>query len=208
MSDAEKTSVVTPEFRLSYPKLFKPEINKLSKKLEFSCVALFALGQDLGKLKKAAFNAAVKKFGPDQAKWPKNKDGTTMSSPFRDQADREKEHEGVLVMPAGYIKGAIYINLKSTQRPAVVDQNVQAILDESKIYGGCYCYASVNFSAFKHESGKVGVSCYLNNIQLSRDGDPFGTRTRAEDDFKAIDTAQLAAAGATGSSSTGAGLFD
>lgn len=201
-----KTSVITPEFRVSYPKVFKPEVNKLSKKLEFSVVALFALGADLSKLKAAAKAAAVKKFGPDETKWPKNAGGLPLMSPFRDQADREKEVEGKLVMPAGYVKGAIYLNLRSTQRPAVVDQNVQPILDESKFYGGCYAVASVNFSAFKHESGKVGISAYLNNIQLSRDGDPFGTRTRAEDDFKAIDTAQLAPG--TSSAATAAGMFD
>ncbi len=191
-------NVVTPEFRVSYPKVFKAELNKLSGKMEFGLVALFPKGADLSKLIAAAQDAMVKKWGPNKAKWPKN-----LRSPFRDQADREKEVDGKLVMPAGHEKGAIYLNLKSKDRPMVVGQDVQPILDESKFYGGCYAIASVSAYAYL-QAGNAGVSFGLGNVQLVKDGESFGGRTRAADDFKAIDTGNLAAPGA---GTTAASLF-
>lgn len=175
-------TVTTPVFRISYPKLFKPELNDLNGKEEFSLVALFEKGADLSALKKAAQEAILKEFGPDQKKWPKN-----MRTPFRDQGDKAKENdEGVEVLPQGHTKGAIYMNLKSQQRPGVVDQQVHPILSESDLYAGCFCRAVVNFKAYEVK-GNAGVSAYLQHVQKVKDGDPLGSRTRVEDAFSAIE---------------------
>ena len=52
-------NVITPEFRASYPKLFKAEVNQMSGKAEYSVVALFKKGEDLTALKKAAEQALI-----------------------------------------------------------------------------------------------------------------------------------------------------
>ncbi len=175
-------NINTPTFRVSYPNVFKAKKNDLSGKDEFSVVALFKKGEDLTALKAAAQKAITDKWGPDKAKWPAN-----LRSPFRDQAERAKEVDGKRILPAGHEEGAIFLNLKSAQRPGVVDQNVQDILDESVFYAGCYARASVNAYAYDAK-GNRGVSFGLGNIQKVKDGDPLGNRARPEQDFAPIAT--------------------
>lgn len=182
----------TPEFRVAFPAVFQPKLNKLSGKEEFSVVALFPLESELTgdkkvaylagmkKLKVMASEAAVKKFGPDKTKWPPK-----MRNPFRDQADREKMVDGKLQMPQGYVKGALYLNLKSTQRPGVVNQQVEDIIDASEFYGGCWAMASVSCYGYD-TAGNRGVGFGLGNLQKTRDDKAFGNRTKPQDDFSPV----------------------
>lgn len=176
------TKVTTPEFRVAFPAVFKAKRNTLSNKDEFSVVALFKKGEDLSALKAAAKAALVKKFGADQGQWPQN-----LKNPFRDQGDRAKVKDGKEVLPQGYEPGAIYLNLKSDQRPGVVDQNVQEIIDEAEFYGGCWARASINAYAYD-QAGNRGVAFGLGNLQKLRDDDHFGNRTKPQDDFSAVTT--------------------
>lgn len=177
--------VVTPVFRASYPNVFKARKNDLNGKEEYSVVALFPKGTDLTVLKKAAQEAIEKKWGADKSKHP-----TNLRSPFRDQSEREKEG----TLPAGYEKGAIFLNLKSTEKPGVVDQNVQPILDETEFYAGVFAKASVNAYAYD-QKGNRGVSFGLSNIQKVKDGDALGGgRTRAQDDFAPIEGVEMGSA--------------
>ena len=171
----------TPEFRVSYPTVFKTRYNKLAKKDEYSIQALFPLGDPLTKLKDAALKAIEAKWGTNRDDWPKG-----MRSPFKDQANFEQEREdGTKFMPDGYVKGAIYMDFRSTERPGVVDKDVVAIKDTSEFYGGCYAVATL--SCYAYEAGEnKGVNFGLGNIQKVRDGKPFGNRTKAEDDFKPV----------------------
>ncbi len=176
-------SVNTPKFRVAFPNVFRPKKNDLNGKQEYSIVALFAKGEDLSGLKKAATQALEKKFGKDPKAWPKN-----LRTPFRPQEDREKEGEnGERIMPKGYVRGAIYLNLRSEERPGVVDHNVESIIDSSDFYGGCYAIASLHAYAYDTRGNK-GVSFGLGNIQKVGDGEHFGSRTRPEQDFKAVET--------------------
>lgn len=176
-------SILTPKFRVSYPKVFKPEVNKLSGKTEYSVVALFDKDADLKVLKEAAKKAIEEKWGKDPAKHPKN-----LKSPFRDQAEKAKDVEGKRVLPAGHTEGAIFMNLKTTKRPGVVDEHVQSIIDESMFYAGCYARASVSCYAYD-QAGNRGVSFGLTNIQKVADGEPFSGRPTAEAEFAPVSTA-------------------
>lgn len=169
-----ETQLLTPEFRVSYPKVFKAERNDLSGKDEFSLVALFPKGANLSALKAAAKAACEKKWGTDPKKWPKN-----MRDPFRDQADRAKtDDDGNEYLPDGYVEGAFYVNLKSQKRPGLVDAKVQDIIDEADFYGGCFARAQVNAYAYL-QKGNAGVAFGLNHIQKTKDGDSFGSAPRS-----------------------------
>lgn len=173
--------LITPEFRVSYPNVFEARKNELSGKEEYSLVALFKAGQDLSSLKKMVQEACAKEWGSDQKKWPKK-----LRSPFRDQAEREKELEdGTLVMPGGYEKGAIFITLKSRQQPGLIDGKRQPIIDPAEFYAGCWARASVNAFAYDVK-GSAGVSIWMNNLQKTREGEPLSARPKAEDEFSAI----------------------
>lgn len=83
--------------------------------------------------------------------------------------------------------GCWYLNAKSYTRPGVVNAARQPILDSEEFYSGCYGYASINFSGFIN-SGNMGVSCFVNNLMKTKDGEAFGSsRTSAEDDFANIE---------------------
>jgi len=171
-------NVHTPKFRVSYPKVFKPELNKLSGKTEYSVVALFKKGQDLSVLKKAAEEVLIEKLGADKTKWPKN-----LKSPFRDQTDREKDG----VLPAGHEAGAIFMNIKSQQKPGVVNEDVQPIMDEADFYAGCYAHATTR-PYYYDQAGNRGIAFGLQNIQKLSDGEPLGGgRTSATSEFTPVE---------------------
>jgi hypothetical protein len=172
------TVVTTPVFRVSFPSVFKPRKNDLNGKDEFSVMALFEKGANLDALKKAAEAAIIKKWGSDQSKWPKG-----MKTPFRDQAEKAKDGK----LPDGMAEGAIFMTFKSTNRPTVVDQNLQEILEPSKFYAGCYARASIGAYAYD-QKGNRGVSFGLNHLQLVKDGEPLSGRPSVESAFTAVAT--------------------
>lgn len=184
--------VMTPKFRVSWPNVFTPKLNNLSNKEEYSVTALFAKNADLTALKVAAQKAMEKKWGKEQSKWPKN-----IRSPFRLQEERMKDG----VLPPGHEEGAVFINLKSKDRPQIVDAQVQDIIDTSAFYAGCYARATVNAYAYGGPGTGIsaGVAFGLGNIQKLADGEPLGGgRTKAEDDFEAIEGTEIGNAQAGG----------
>lgn len=174
-------AIITPEFRVSYPNVFKARYNDLSNKEEFSVVAVFPKGADLSKLKAAVEKAIVDKWGEDPKKHPKN-----LRLPFKNHEDRMKENaKGEEYLPAPFEEGGLYLNLKSNEKPQVVDKDVEPILDSSEFYAGCWAKASVGVYAYDHKVNK-GVAIGLNHLQKVRDDEPLGGKTTAEMDFVPI----------------------
>lgn len=197
--------MVTPKFRVNYPNVFKSRYNELSKKDEYSVVAIFPEGTNLDALKDLAAKAMKKKFGEDASKWPAN-----WKSPFKDAGENwVKDSVGNIVQPPrlqpGYAKGMTYMNLKSQNKPGVIDQNRQPIMDETQIYSGCFCRADVNASAYANGKN-FGVSFWLNNLQKWEDGESLGGRMRAEEAFEPIAMPEGATTGAA-PAGTAASLF-
>lgn len=187
--------VITPYFRVSFPNVFKPRMNDLSKKQEYSLVALFKKGEDLSKLKEACIGAATKKWGEDKSKWP-----TNLRMPFHDQGDRAKTgDDGVRRLPQGYEEGAVFLTLKSETKPGLVDKNNEAIIDPSEFYAGCWARAALSVFAYD-KMGNRGVSFGLMHIQKWKDDEHFGNRVKVEDAFQPItDNSKGAASGESAS---------
>jgi len=178
-------NVLTPKFRTSFAKVFRPEKNTLNDKMEYSLVAIFGPKDDLSALTKEVTAAAVEKFGADKTKWPKN-----LRNPIRKNEEREKDGK----LPDGYEPGGHFITMKSTQRPGLVDANLQAIIDETQFYSGCFARAQVRAFAYL-QKGNAGVSFGLQNVQKVADGDPLSGRQRAEDAFEPVADAGGTSAG-------------
>lgn len=185
--------VLTPTFRVSYPSVFRPKMNALSKKEEYSLVALFDKGANLQELEKMCLAALQEKWGDGTViKGAPHKSGefyfkTSKSAipvrlPFRDQGERDGEKG----MPAGYIKGAKFITLKSKQKPGLVDQKNQDIIEESMFYAGCYAKAAVTAAAYD-QAGNKGVSIWLQALQKVRDGEPLANRVNPQTAFAPIE---------------------
>ena len=82
--------------------------------------------------------------------------------------------------------GCMFINANSSTAPGIVDADRQPILERSEVYSGVYGRASITLYAF-NSNGNRGIACGLNNLPKIRDGEPLGSRSRAEDDFDTND---------------------
>jgi len=177
-------NIYLPEFRVSYPHMFEPKLNELSGKMEYSLVALFPLGADLSKAKLACKQIMIDKFGPDPKKWPDN-----LKSPFRDQNDkRKKDKDGNYYLPEPLVAGALFCNLRTINRPGLVDKAVKPIIDPMEFYAGCWAIATVCPYYFD-KMGNTGIALGLRNVQKTRDDGPLSSRMKAEDEFQPIEGA-------------------
>lgn len=79
-----------------------------------------------------------------------------------------------------------FFNANSKQKPQVVDNKVEPILDQSEVYSGCYGNISVNFYAYS-ANGNKGIAAGLGNIQKLKDGESLGGRTTAAEDFDTVE---------------------
>jgi hypothetical protein len=186
MSDtkqAAKTALVVGPCIISFPNLFVPKAVMGQGEPTYGCTLLFdpkINADDLRRIQAACEAAADKVWPPrggDDDWRPKRglKDDAIFHWPLTD-GNRKSER-------AGYA-GKIYINARTKQRPGVVDQALQRILDDTLIYPGAFVNASISFFAYSRP--RMGVGCGLNNIQFVRDGTRLGGRTAPEDDFTPI----------------------
>lgn len=156
--------VITPIFRLSFPVLFvpKPFGNDPTKPNKFSIQMLFDSAADLAEMKKIASKCAVSKWGQNIP---------ALAPLFKETDD-----------------GIVKVNASNTERyrPYVIEQidgsNV-TIEDESRVYGGCYCRASLTPWANDHQMNK-GILFNLNGIMKVSDGEPFVPMPNPDDDFR------------------------
>jgi len=165
-----KHKVITPLFRVGFPRVFKARAVNEGGEEKFSIECLFASDADLKPLKQAAAAAAREKWGDNI---PKN-----LRSPFKDSGEKSDLD--------GFEEGCVHISPKSKYKPGLVDANMEPIIVDTEFYGGCYARASVNAYAYTHPQGGPGVSFGLLNVQKIDDGEPFSSRSNPEDDFDAI----------------------
>lgn len=169
--DKKVTGRDCPKFRVSYANVLKPKATKDGKDPKYSLTMLFPKKTDLSAFKRAAQNAANEKFG-DRSKWPK-----TLKMPFRD-GDTESDQPGYA--------DHIFVRASSKERPGLVDRDLTPIVDDEdgreKFYSGCYAKATV--VAFYYDvDGSKGISFALLSVQKVGDGEKFGGRRDAAEEF-------------------------
>ena len=210
----ERVKIATPEFRASFPSVFQArKVNQTdpNEKAKFSIQMLFRVTEtaeskkrgekvvDITPLKQAVMKILADKLGAGwQAEVRKTKgDGSPLYRlPFRNGDSPEKKDT------EGYGPGIVFCTASSVMKPGVIDGQKNDILDPADVYGGCYMRATV--SPFWYDTrGNKGVSFGLQNIQKIRDGEPFSGRTKATDDFDAIEAPAGATAGAAAGAETG-----
>lgn len=164
------TNILTPEFRVSYPALFKPKAGPGGGKPKYSLVMIFDSTADLAKLKRAANEVAIAKWGAERLQ--DKAFAASLRSPFR------KGDEGSYIAKDGFGPGVIFINAKSDNQPELLDQGKKPITSERDLYGGCYARAVVACFAYdpkeKQIAGQKGVGFAVRLVQKTRDGKPFG----------------------------------
>lgn len=169
------TLIMTPEFRVSWPQVFKPTVIENSGP-RYRITMLFDKKTDL-----SAINKAIEK--EIDLRWPDKKSRpSNLKTPLKD-GDVEKEN-----IP-GY-KNVVFASASNKMKPPLVDAKVQPILDESLFYPGCYARMQIAIYAYPKE-GKIavakGVSFSIQAIQKTREGEHFGMApTVPEDVFEVI----------------------
>lgn len=178
--DRSKCTVLTPEFRVSYPHVFKAQSPKEADKKKFSITMLFPKDSDLSGIKEAMKQAKLAEYGAKE-NWP---DG--LQSPVSDGDTHIDKVTGKV--KEGY-KGCWVIKATSgeDQKPVIADENGDDLIDQAQFYAGCYARASILASAWEY-MGKEGVGFYINGIQKLRDGKPFGNRKTAKELFSPVGT--------------------
>ena len=164
------TKLVTGKVRLSYVNVFE-----MNDKGKYS-VAILIPKTDKATIDKVkAAIEAVKADAKSATTWG-SKFLASFKTPLRDgDTDRDVEK-------SPEYKGCYFINCNSGQKPGVVDAQLNAILDKSEVYSGCYGRVSINLYPFNVDGNK-GIAAGLNNLQKLADGDALSGRSRAEDDF-------------------------
>lgn len=169
------TKVTTGKVRLSYAHLFEAHSMNEGQEAKYSVSVIIPKTdkETLTAIKEAV--AQAKEDG--KSKW-KGKVPANLKTPLRD-GDVEREGDEAYA-------GCYFLNASSKNKPGVVDQNVQPVLDATEVYSGCYARLTLNFYPFS-ASGNNGVAAGLGNVQKLDDGEPLGGFTRAEDDFDSVD---------------------
>lgn len=174
------TKVITGVCRWSYANVWQPKAIEEGAKPKYS-VSLIIPKSDTATIEKirAAIQAAyeegaAKLKGTSKSVPPLS----TLKTPLRD-GDTERPDD-----PA--YANSYFVNANSITAPGVVDADRQPIIDTSEVYSGVYGRASINFYAYCTKTAK-GIACGLNNLMKTKDGEPLGGHSRAEDDFADID---------------------
>jgi hypothetical protein len=170
MTQASKVKVVTGKVRFSYANVFVPKasVEGGTPKYSVSIIIPKSDTETVNKLKKAFEDCKTSSAAYFGGVVPKGLKGG-----LRD-GDEEKDD-------AAYAN-SYFINANSANKPGIVDNDMQAIIDPSEFYSGCYGRASVTFYPYNAQGSK-GIACGLNNLQKMEDGEPLGGASSAASDF-------------------------
>lgn len=165
---------VIVESRLAYLHCWYPySINDNEKKYSVCCIIPKSDSKLIAEINQAvevAKREYMRKWG---GKIPED-----LKLPLRDGDIERSEDEA--------FKDCYFFNANSAHKPQVVDNKVVPIVDESKVYSGCYGRVSVTFYGYNVD-GNSGIAAYLGNIQKLKDGEILDGRVDAIEEFEVIE---------------------
>lgn len=167
------TKVVTGKVRFCYCNVFEPVAMNEGDTPKYSICILIPKDDEktisaINKAVEAAKIAGKGKIADKNGKIP-----STIKVPLRD-GDEERGDD-----PA--FEGMYFINANSNRKPAIVDRDLNPIMEKEEFYSGCYGRASLNFYAFNVQS--KGIAAGLQNLQKLEDGEMLAGGSSAEEDF-------------------------
>ena len=182
VSSKEKKTVVTPTFRLGFHALFAPkekekEDTKTKEKKtvqEYYITMIFDKDADLTELKNLVRKVKKDKWGEKEVpNWRTT--FTKGEDRLSQNGEQREEYLGKIVLTAK----------NQFRQPGIVDKNRKPFLDESKLYPGCYCVASLSAFGYTY-MGTSGVSFGLENIMKVADGERLAGGESADEAFKDV----------------------
>lgn len=182
-ADKNLFRIVTPEFRVSYPHVFKAQAPNPKDTPKFSITMLFPknvklIGQSPeGKprsIDQVIRNAALEAYGAED-QWPDPMLTPKVDGDLAKHANKE-----------GY-KGhwAYKATSSADQKPQVVDNEMNIITEPSVLYPGCYARAYIFARPYEY-MGNQGIHFILDHVQKLRDGKSFGGKKPIEQVFSPV----------------------
>jgi hypothetical protein len=165
---------------ISFPQLFVPKQVMQQGEPVYGATFLFDPRRQqhmISKLENACTAAANE--GWPNGEWRGRRatgDSNDFWWPIRD-GNTKKERNGYA--------GKIFVSARTKQKPGVVDQNVQPVMQADAIYPGMLVNASIVF--FSYKMPKWGIGCALNNVQIVGDGERLGGKPDPADEFEPVD---------------------
>lgn len=171
--------IVTPPAETAYAHVFKAQpAMQEGKDDQFSLTLLWKEGEKkLGKLEKAIVQVAEAKFGK---KAKAMLDKGQLRSPLRPGSDKED------TKAAEEFEGKVFLTARSSERPQVVDEDLDPIINTIDFYSGCIARADIWLFAYD-KAGNRGVGAILNSVQKLEEGERKSGRRTAEDAFGSDD---------------------
>jgi hypothetical protein len=173
----------TPYAILAFPSLFQPRPRFGGvEQLVYQATLIFPVTSQKSPAYKAMTDAVIAQaqegFGA-QTKM------NAVTMPFKDAGEKSGQWQG-------FDAGSTYIKTWSTNKPGIVDAQRNEILLPEEVWAGQMVRANVT-PKFWVNSGKKGVSFYLNHIQVVRSDlpriDGKASATKAFDDGEILETA-------------------
>jgi hypothetical protein len=178
------TQVVTGEVRLSYVNLFEArKISEKDKEAKYSVTILIPKDTPAGKktiadikvaIQKAAEKGAAKHFN---GRIPTNLDAI---STLRDGDTAVTDLGDLKKLKNPELEGNMYMRLSSKFAPKVLNAQKQEILNPIEVYSGIYGKVSLTLYAYSGD-GRRGISAVLNNVMITRDGEPLTSMLSGEE---------------------------
>jgi len=168
------TKIVVP-CRISFANIWEAKsINGSDPKYSVSCLIPKSDKKTLAKI-----NAAIE-AAKEEAKGKKwgGKIPANLKLPLRDGDIERPDDENYA--------NCMFLNANSSDKPGIVDRQVNPILDPMQVYSGCYCNVSLSLYGF-NSNGNRGVACGLGNIQWLKDGERLSGKADAASDFDAVE---------------------
>jgi hypothetical protein len=149
MTKSTKVKIVTNVVKFVHVNLINPPKNKYS----LTIVVLKTQTDNLKKLRSSfeeVIKCNLKFFGEDFNK-----------GRFQILKDGDLTNEDDL-------KDSFYFEVYSKEKPVLIDENMNPIMDLDELYDGCLGRVSVTLSPYKTKNIS-GITCALNNIQKLKD---------------------------------------
>ena len=182
MANQTNTKCLIGEARMNWPRVFEPEAfnggePKYNVTLTFPKSNTKLLATIEAAIQECAEKARTTMFG---GKLPKNFELPNIK-------DGDNDYDGDGYPDQWVIKASSKFKPEVVKKMKVAGQSqfVQ-ITDPEEFYGGCFGYASVTFRAYSTDV-KKGISCQLDNLLKTRDGERFGgSGATAATDFAGV----------------------
>lgn len=170
--------VVTPVGEAAYVFVFKPQPAQEGYKEQYSLTLIWDENEPkLDKLRKAIVAVAETKWGK---KAEQMLEKGQLRSPLRPGSDREDGKD------AEQFEGKVFLTARSTDKPQVVDEDLEEFINQMDFYSGCQARADLYLFPYD-KAGNKGVGAILNSAQKKGDGERKSGRRPASAAFADLD---------------------